>query len=37
MRLFGSETGLALGLAVLALETVLPAVLAVRTFRRRDW
>jgi Cu-processing system permease protein len=37
MRLFGSETGLALGLTVLAIETVLPAVLAVRTFRRRDW
>lgn len=37
MKLFGSTTGIALGLAVLAVETVLPAVLAVRTFRRRDW
>jgi len=37
MKQFGSGPGLALGLAVLALETVVPALLAVRVFRRRDW
>lgn len=37
MKLFGSTTGIALGLGVLAVETVLPALLAVCVFRRRDW
>ncbi len=37
MKLFGSTTGIALGITVLAVETVLPVMLAVRTFRRRDW
>jgi Cu-processing system permease protein len=37
MKLFGSAAGLAVGLGVLAVETLVPAVLAVRTFQRRDW
>ncbi len=37
MKLFGSGAGLALGVGVLAVETLLPAVLAVRVFQRRDW
>ena len=37
MKQFGSGPGLALGLAVLAIEIVVPALLAVRGFRRRDW
>ena len=37
MKLFGSAAGIALGVSVLALETVVPVLLAVRTFRRRDW
>lgn len=37
MKMFGSNTGVALGLAVLALETVVPMVVAVRVFRQRDW
>jgi ABC-type transport system involved in multi-copper enzyme maturation permease subunit len=37
MKLFGSTAGIALGLAVLVVETLVPAVFAVRTFRRRDW
>jgi Cu-processing system permease protein len=37
MKLFGSTAGIALGLGVLLLETVLPAVIAVRVFRGRDW
>lgn len=37
MKQFGSGPGLALGLAVLAIEIVVPALLAVRVFRRRDW
>lgn len=37
MKQFGSGAGLALGIAVLAIEMVAPALLAVRVFRRRDW
>jgi Cu-processing system permease protein len=37
MRMFGSAGGIALGLAVLAVETVAPMLIAVRVFRRRDW
>ena len=37
MKTFGSTLGLALGLAVLALESVVPLVIAVAVFRRRDW
>jgi Cu-processing system permease protein len=37
MRTFGAGPGVALGLAVLVLETVLPLVIAARVFRRRDW
>jgi len=37
MKLFGSSAGIALGLAVLAVETTVPALLAVRGFQRRDW
>lgn len=37
MKLFGSSAGIALGLTVLAVETLVPALLAVRTFQRRDW
>ena len=37
MKQFGSTAGLAVGITVLAVETLVPALLAVRTFRRRDW
>lgn len=37
MKMFGSQGGVALGLAVLAIETVVPMLIAVRVFRRRDW
>jgi Cu-processing system permease protein len=37
MKMFGSAGGIALGLAVLAVETVAPMLIAVRVFRRRDW
>ena len=37
MKMFGSTTGVALGLAVLAIESVVPLVVAARVFRRRDW
>ena len=37
MKMFGSGTGIALGVTVLLVETLVPAALAVRTFRRRDW
>ena len=36
MKMFGSRGGVTLGLVVLAIETVLPMVIAVRVFRRRD-
>lgn len=35
--MFGSAGGIALGIAVLALETALPLAAAVRVFRSRDW
>jgi Cu-processing system permease protein len=37
MKMFGSANGIALGLAVLALETVIPVLIAAHFFRRRDW
>jgi Cu-processing system permease protein len=37
MKMFGSHGGVALGLSVLALETVIPWLVAVRVFRARDW
>lgn len=37
MKMFGTEGGVALGLAVLALETAAPMLIAIRVFRRRDW
>jgi Cu-processing system permease protein len=37
MRSFGSAGGIALGLAVLAIESVVPLVIALAVFRRRDW
>jgi Cu-processing system permease protein len=36
MKLFGSAGGLALGLAVLAIESLVPLLVAERVFRRRD-
>ena len=36
MKLFGSAGGLALGLAVLAFESLVPLLIAERVFRRRD-
>ena len=37
MKMFGSAGGIAVGLAVLAIESVVPMLIAVRVFRRRDW
>ena len=37
MKMFGSHGGVALGLAVLVIESVVPMLIAVRVFRRRDW
>jgi Cu-processing system permease protein len=37
VRLFGPASGVALGVAVLALETAIPLAVGVRVFRRRDW
>lgn len=37
MRMFGTAGGVALGLAVLLVEGVVPLVVAARVFRRRDW
>jgi Cu-processing system permease protein len=37
MKMFGSAGGIALGLAVLLVEGVVPLVIALRVFRRRDW
>ncbi len=37
MKMFGSRAGIALGLAVLAIECVVPMIVAMRVFRRRDW
>ena len=36
MKMFGSQAGIALGLGVLAVETLVPMVVAVRVFRNRD-
>lgn len=35
--MFGSAGGIALGAAVLAIETAVPLVVAARVFQRRDW
>ena len=37
MRMFGSATGIALGLLVLVVEGTVPLIIAARVFRRRDW
>jgi hypothetical protein len=37
MKMFGSTAGIALGIAVLVVETLVPTAIAVRVFRRRDW
>jgi Cu-processing system permease protein len=37
MRMFGAVGGVALGLAVLLVEGVVPLVVAQQVFRRRDW
>jgi len=36
-NMFGAKGGIALGLGVLAVETVVPLLVAVTVFRRRDW
>ena len=36
-RTFGAGPGIALGLAILSLETVVPMLVAAAVFRRRDW
>jgi Cu-processing system permease protein len=37
VRMFGASGGIALGLAVLAIETIVPLVVGIVVFRRRDW
>lgn len=37
MRMFGTTGGVALGLAALLIEGLVPLVVAARVFRRRDW
>ena len=37
VKLLGGPGGVGLGLAVLAIETAVPLVIAARVFRRRDW
>ena len=37
MKMFGTTAGVALGLAVLLVEGVVPLLIAARVFRRRDW
>lgn len=37
VRMFGSAGGVALGLAVLLVEGIVPLAIAARVFRRRDW
>jgi Cu-processing system permease protein len=37
MKMFGSQGGVALGIAVLVVESVVPALIALRVFRRREW
>ncbi len=36
-KMFGSAGGIALGVCVLALETIVPLAVAAQVFRRRDW
>lgn len=36
-RAFGAGAGIAVGLGVLSIETVVPLLIAVAVFRRRDW
>jgi hypothetical protein len=35
--MFGTAAGIALGLAVLMVEGTVPALVAARVFKRRDW
>jgi len=37
VKMFGATWGILLGIAVLAVETTLPLLIAARVFRRRDW
>ena len=37
MKMFGSTSGVGLGLLVLAIESVVPLVIALHVFRRKDW
>jgi Cu-processing system permease protein len=37
VKLFGGPSGVALGIGTLILETVVPLVIALRVFERRDW
>jgi Cu-processing system permease protein len=37
VKLFGGPSGVALGVGTLILETVVPLVIALRVFERRDW
>jgi Cu-processing system permease protein len=37
MRTFGSQLGMIVGIAVLLIETCVPAIVAVKVFERRDW
>ncbi|MGH3743176.1 MAG: hypothetical protein ACRDT1_17850, partial [Micromonosporaceae bacterium] len=37
MRMFGSHVGVALGLVVLMVESVVPMLIAIWVFQRRDW
>jgi Cu-processing system permease protein len=37
MKMFGTTGGIALGAAVLLVEGLVPLLIAVRVFRRRDW
>ena len=37
MKLFGTQAGIALGAAVLVIESVVPMWIAVRVFAKRDW
>ena len=37
VHLFGPASGVALGVAVLAIETAVPLAIGARVFRRRDW
>jgi Cu-processing system permease protein len=37
VKFFGASLGIALGVAVLVIETLVPLAIAARVFRRRDW